>query len=180
MDHRSISFRAGPYHCSNHLASSWRSWLMVLLRCVAARSSSCWRLFERRRTSWSRVYSVSCTASDHVLLYVDLIQLAERRSYCQHFHSHDCVLKARDSDLLLPVWCIPCSSVPFTWRESWRESNLFRHRTRSVYIYLVFASQRQSHGKFRYITSFAVATWPTISIFLLYINQKTCMSSSSK
>jgi len=44
MDHRSISFRAGPYH----LASSWRSWLMVLLRCVAARSSSCWRLFERR------------------------------------------------------------------------------------------------------------------------------------
>jgi len=85
MDHRSISFRAGPYRGSHHLASSWRSWLMVLLRCVAARSSSCWRLFEKRRTSLSRVYSASCTASDYVLLCVHLIPLAGRRSYCRHF-----------------------------------------------------------------------------------------------
>ena len=38
------------------------------------RQGVCWRLFERRRTSWSRVYSVSCTASDYVLLYVVILQ----------------------------------------------------------------------------------------------------------
>jgi len=91
MDHRSISFRAGPYRGSNHLASSWRSWLMVLLRCVAARSSSCWRLFEKR-TSWSRVYSASCTASDYVLLCVDLIPLAEKKVLLSTFSFPDRIL----------------------------------------------------------------------------------------
>ena len=92
MDHRSISFRAGPYRGSNHLASSWRSWLMVLLRCVAARSSSCWRLFEKKRTSWSRVYSASCTASDYVLLCVDLIPLAEKKVLLSTFSFPDRIL----------------------------------------------------------------------------------------
>jgi len=32
MEHRSISFRAGPYHGSSHLAAFWRSWPMVLLQ----------------------------------------------------------------------------------------------------------------------------------------------------
>jgi len=41
MDHRSISFRAGPDHGISHLADCWRSWAMVPLWRVVAKNSSC-------------------------------------------------------------------------------------------------------------------------------------------
>ena len=49
MDHRSISFRAGPYHGSNHLASSWRSWLTG-----GASTMCCGKEFQLLTTLWEK------------------------------------------------------------------------------------------------------------------------------